>query len=165
MKYCYECGTGLVQRKLDGEGIIPYCESCGEYRFPIFSAAVSMIVQNCDKTKILLIQQYGKRDNILVAGYINKGESAEQAVVREIREEIGLDVISMKFNKSAYFEKSNTLMLNFSCIVNSESLSGLNTGEVDTAKWFTPDRAREEIKPGSLARCFLINYLDSNKTS
>ncbi len=160
MKYCYECGSKLTERTLENEGIILYCEKCGEYRFPIFSTAVSMIVENPDKTKILLIQQYGRKNNILVAGYVNKGENAENAVMREVMEETGLKVVDMHFNKSEYFEKTNTLMLNYACTVENESLAHLNTGEVDKAQWFTHERARENIKPQSLAEKFLLHYLD-----
>ena len=137
MKYCYECGNKLINKELENEGIIPYCEKCGEYRFPIFSTAVSMIVENQDKTKMLLIQQYGKKNNVLVAGYINKGENAEAAVIREVMEETGLKVKTLHFNKSEYFKNTNTLMLNYSCTVESESLEHLNTVEVDEAQWFT----------------------------
>lgn len=161
MKYCYECGTKLVPKELDGEGIVPYCSGCGEYRFPIFSAAVSMIVQNPDRSKILLIQQYGTGNNVLVAGYINKGECAEEAVVREVKEEIGLDVQSVDYNKSEYFAKSNTLMLNFACTVDSESLDGVSQKEVDKAQWFTPEQARQEVMPNSLAQRFLYNFLNA----
>ena len=70
MKYCMACGTKLVAKYLDGEGEIPYCETCGEFRFPVFNTAVSMIVMNEDKTKIVLIKQYGRPHYILVAGYI-----------------------------------------------------------------------------------------------
>ena len=118
-----------------------------------------MIVENPDKTKILLIQQYGRKNNILVAGYVNKGENAENAVVREVMEETGLKVVDMSFNKSEYFEKTNTLMLNYSCRVENESLAHLNTGEVDKAQWFTHEQACENIKPDSLAKKFLFHYL------
>ena len=159
MKYCYECGEKLTERELENEGIVPYCEKCREYRFPIFSTAVSMIVENIDKTKILLIQQYGRKNNILVAGYVNKGENAENAVMREVMEETGLKVVDMSFNKSEYFEKTNTLMLNYSCRVEDESLAHLNKGEVDKAQWFTHEQACENIKPDSLAKKFLFHYL------
>jgi len=159
MKYCYECGERLTERELENEGIVQYCEKCGEYRFPIFSTAVSMIVENPDKTKILLIQQYGRKNNILVAGYVNKGENAESAVVREVMEETGLKVSDMSFNKSEYFAKTNTLMLNYSCRVESESLENLNTAEVDRAQWFTHEQACQNIKPESLAQKFLLHYL------
>ena len=161
MKYCYECGEKLTERELENEGIVPYCEKCREYRFPIFSTAVSMIVENQDKTKILLIQQYGKKNNVLVAGYINKGENAEAAVIREVMEETGLKVKTLHFNKSEYFKNTNTLMLNYSCTVESESLEHLNTVEVDEAQWFTHEQAVENIKKNSLAERFLLNYLNN----
>ena len=159
MKYCYECGNKLINKELENEGIIPYCEKCGEYRFPIFSTAVSMIVENQDKTKILLIQQYGSKDNILVAGYISKGESAEQAVIREVKEETGLDITELSYNKSEYFPKTNTLMINFVCTAADDDLSGVDSAEVDKAAWFSRSEAAEKIRPGSLAKKFLMNYL------
>lgn len=162
MKYCVECGTRLEERPLEGEGIIPYCPKCNEFRFPIYSCAVSMEILNPDKNKVLLIKQYGRDFNILVAGYINKGESAENAVKREVMEEIGLDVSNIKFNKSKYFEPSNTLMVNFSCVADTEDLSHM-TNEVDSAKWYSFDEAKEEIKQGSLAHEFLLNFLNCAK--
>ena len=108
MKHCYECGTKLTERFLEGEGMVPYCETCRSFRFPVFNTAVIMIIFNPAKDKILLIQQYGRPVNILVAGYVNKGESAEDAVIREVMEEVGLQVVDYTFNKSEYFEKSNS---------------------------------------------------------
>ena len=159
MKHCYECGAKLTEKHLEGEGMIPYCESCQRFRFPIFNTAVIMIVFNRTKDKILLIQQYGRDRYILVAGYVNKGESAENAVAREVMEEVGLKVIDYKFNKSEYYEKSNTLMLNFVCVAESEDLSHM-TDEVDKARWFTIEEAKENIFHGSLAEKFLHAALD-----
>lgn len=84
--YCPACGSKLSERPLDGEGFVPYCEQCDAYRFPQYNVAVSMIVRDSATGRILLIQQYGRPFYILVAGYVNRGERAEDAVVREIRE-------------------------------------------------------------------------------
>lgn len=134
MRYCYECGAELEGKLLDGEGIVPYCNKCGCFRFPVFSSAVSMVVHEPCENKILLIQQYGRKDNILVAGYINKGECAEEAAVRELREETGLEAVSLSYNRSEYFAKSNTLMINFVCKTKGNDLSHLNRREVDRAQ-------------------------------
>ncbi|MEE1313929.1 MAG: NUDIX domain-containing protein [Lachnospiraceae bacterium] len=159
MKYCVECGNKLILRKLDGEGMIPFCTACAQYRFPIFNTACSMVVLNPDKDKILLIQQYGREFYILVAGYVNKGECAEETVCREVKEEMGLHVMECGFNKSKYYAKSNTLMLNFYCVVDSEDLSGM-TNEVDRADWFCFEEAKEQIRDGSLAEEFLLEFLN-----
>ena len=158
MKHCMECGTKLVTKYLENEGNIYYCTSCKADRFPVFNTAVSMIVLNSKKDKILLIKQYGGSDYILVAGYVNKGEDAENTVIREVKEELGLDVIELKYNKSRYFERSNTLMLNFSCVVSDESLENM-TQEVDEAMWFDFEGAKDNIKKDSLAQHFLLDYL------
>lgn len=161
MNYCVECGTKLEIREDGAEGMVPYCPRCEQFKFPIFNTAVSMIVHNPDRDKILLIKQYGKGAYVLVAGYINKGEGAECAVVREVKEETGLEIQQLFFNRSCYFEPSNTLMLNFTCTASTESLAGL-TDEVDEAAWFTLAEARQNIKPDSLAQFFLNSYLDGD---
>ncbi|MEG1066780.1 MAG: NUDIX domain-containing protein [Erysipelotrichaceae bacterium] len=157
MKYCIECGTKLIDKELANEGIIPYCTKCNEYRFPIYSAAISCVIMNKTKDKLLLIQQYNRKANILVAGYINKGESCEEALKREIKEEINCNVIDYEFNKTSYYEKSNTLMINFSVVIDEKDLK-LNE-EVDEAAWFTFEEAKKEIRPNSLAEHFLLNFL------
>lgn len=99
-KHCFECGTALIEKELEEEGIVPYCPKCQQYRFPMYNVAVSMIVMDEETGKILLIQQYGKPSYILVAGYVNRGEAEEHAVVREVREETGLEVEHLRFNRT-----------------------------------------------------------------
>ena len=158
-KFCRECGTKLVPKELENEGIVPYCPNCGQYRFPQYNVAVSMIVVNEEKDEILLIQQYGRPSYILVAGYVGRGESLEDAVVREVKEETGMTVSHMKFNRTQFFEKSDTLMCNFTAFVKDSSALHTNY-EVDRYSWFTRDGARENIRPNSLAEYFLVSYLD-----
>ena len=162
MEYCMECGTKLKDKFLKNEGMVPFCEKCNAYRFPVFSAAVSMEVLSPGEDKVLLIKQYGKDRYILVAGYINKGESAEQTVAREVREEIGLSVSRIHFEKSEYFAPSNTLMFNFSCVADSEDLSGVSEEEIDYCRWFSLEEAVRAIAQGSLAGKFLTNFLEKH---
>ncbi|ALP36308.1 NTP pyrophosphohydrolase [Paenibacillus sp. IHB B 3084] len=158
MKYCYECGTKLMVKECEGEGPIPYCNTCQVFRFPIFSTAISTAVINRQRDKVLLIQQYNIKDFILLAGYVNKGESAEQTLVREVMEEVGLQVDEYKYMRSEYFERTHTLMLNFVSIVNDDKLDVLSA-EVDQARWFTLDEAKQVILKNSLAETFLLNII------
>ena len=52
----------------------PFCASCGEYRFPMYNVAVSMVVVNDENGQLLLVKQYGKDFFRLVAGYVNRTE-------------------------------------------------------------------------------------------
>lgn len=161
MKYCSACGTKLIEKVKEHEGPFPYCPDCNDYRFPVFNTAVSMIVLNPDKTKILMIQQYGNPFNILVAGYVDKGECLEEALKREINEEIGNQVISYAYNHSEYFEKSNTVICNFVCIIDKEDLSNVSDWEVDHAQWFEIKDVLNEVKPNSLAKRFIEHYFQN----
>lgn len=156
MSYCIKCGRKLVDRYLENEGVIPYCENCKEYRFKMYNVAISMIVI-APSNKILLIKQYHKNDYILVAGYVNYSESIESALKRELKEETDLELVSYKFNKSQYYEPSNTLMVNFICYVSDDNVH--NNYEIDSYQWFYPDDALNNIKPNSLAKQFLAYYL------
>lgn len=158
MEYCMQCGTKLrpVYHETE-ECDIPYCDTCKDYRFPVFNTAVSMIVTNEDGSNILLIRQYGRPTYILVAGYVTCGEDVEDTVVREVKEEMGLTVTDMRFNHSHYFKPSNTLMLNFTVRVKGETSPNW---EIDDWSWFTVKEARENIRKGSLAEAFLLGYLD-----
>ena len=158
MNYCMQCGTRLEMRMHPQEETeVAYCPSCEAFRHPVYNTAVSMVVQNASRDRILLIQQYGRPSYILVAGYVNRGEDAEDAAVREVREEMGLKVTAVRFNHSHFFAPSNTLMLNFTAEVESEEVH-VNT-EVDSYAWFSKDEARQQILQGSLAQAFLEGAL------
>ena len=160
MNYCMQCGTKLHLKDHKDEGPVPFCDSCGEYRHPVFNTAVSMIVTNEEHSRVILIRQYGRPHYILVAGYVNKGADAEAAAVRELKEELGLEAQIVSFNRSRYFAPSNTLMLNFTVTVREKEAHP--NWEVDSWRWFTLEEARENIKPGSLASAFLCGWLDGH---
>ena len=155
MNYCMQCGTKLEMRMHPQEETeVAYCPTCEAFRHPIYNTAVSMVVQNQSKDRFLLIQQYGRPSYILVAGYMNRGEDAEDAVRKEVMEETGL---------TDFFEPSNTLMLNFSCTVRDMDVH--NNEEVDRWQWFTEEGALENIRPNSLAEQFLKHYLENRGRS
>lgn len=159
-RFCARCGTAFEKRELEGEGTVQFCPRCGEYHFPVFNTACSMIVVDPREKKILLIKQYHRDHYVLVAGYVNRGEDAEQTVAREIKEETSLVAGKISFNRSKYFERSNTLMLNWTVEIEDASALRPNS-EVDSYQWFTFEEARRNVKDCSLAQWFLNSYLDS----
>ena len=94
----------------------------------------------------------------MVAGYVNKGEDAETAALREIREELGVEAADIRFNRTHYFGPSNTLMINFRILLDSEEIHP--NEEIDSWQWFSLEEARERVRPNSLARDFLEGMLD-----
>ena len=153
MTYCPECEHPLEKKFLKDEGDIPYCSQCNRFRFPVFNTAISATLFNESHAKILLIKQYKMTEYILLAGYVSQGKNDEATVAREIDEELGLKVKSLTFNATKYYERSNSLMINFAVTV-----SGAVTPnqEIDDWDWFSIKDAKKAIKYGSLAESFLL---------
>lgn len=163
--YCSECGEKLVLVVHKSEGLVPFCKKCGEYRFPRFATAVSMVVTNRAKDKILLAKHNGQDDFILIAGYIKKGETAEKAVTREFKEETKLNVVKYKYMSSRYHEPRNVLMLNFLIIAENGDVVA-DPDEIEECCWFTFDEALEKVRKQSVAELFLkaaITEIKNNK--
>ena len=161
-RFCRMCGTALELRETEHEGMVPFCPLCEEFRFPQYNTAVSMIVVNEETDEILLIKQYGKPFYVLVAGYVGRGEELEEAVVREVKEETGMTVHRIRFNRTRFFKATDTLMCNFTAFVRDDSELNVNY-EIDSYSWFSKEDARRNIKPSSLAEFFLYSYLDSEE--
>ena len=85
---------------------------------------------------------------------MNRTEELEHAVAREIKEETGMNVSSIKFNRTSFYEPSNVLMCNFTAFVENDSDFCPNE-EIDDYSWFTYEEARKYIREKSLAEYFL----------
>lgn len=144
-------------RPCEGEpNLIPFCPSCGEYRFEQFNVAIITAIFNQDHTKLFMMRQYGRDKFNFLAGYVNKGESAEEALKREMMEEMGMTLVSYKMLFTSYFDKSNTLLIAFESVVYNESLSGMNEKEVDEARWFSSyNEAYDAVIKGAVAEKLL----------
>ena len=156
--YCRECGEKTTLRFCENEGLIPYCEKCQSYMFPQFPIAVSMVVTNRAQDKILLARHVNDEDFILFAGYIKKGENAEKTIPREIKEELGLNVVKSKYMSSRYHAPKEILMLNFIVVVEDQPIK-LAVSEIAEARWCTPEEALSLIRKGTTAEFFLTNAI------
>ena len=159
-KFCRECGTKLVPKELENEGVVPYCPECGQFRFPQYNVAVSMIVVNEEKDEILLIKQYGRPTYILVAGYVTQGESLEDAVRREIREEASIEVKDIRYFGSQTWPFPSNIMIGFRAEYASGELKP-DGEEVVESGWFDRDNLLEISRPGSIARRMLDEWVST----
>ncbi len=160
--FCTECGEKLTLMFASGEGLVPYCKNCNQYRFAQFATAVSMVVTNRAKDKILLARHVGQEDFILFAGYVKKGETAEKTVTREFKEETKLNAVKYKYMSSRYHEPKNVLMLNF-IVVAEDGEPVLDAKELEEVRWFAFEDALEAIRKDSVAEAFLKSAVNEIK--
>lgn len=156
--YCPQCGEKLVPKVCGDEGEMPYCNSC---KRPFFSFSYPCVICLCidsESSEIALIKQgYVSENYVNVAGYVKRGETPENTAVREVKEEIGLDALSVSYAGSWYHAKSDNLMLGFVCKVKKGEL--VLSSEVDEADWFPLEKTRELLRRDSIGMSLLEKYL------
>ncbi len=149
--YCPHCGTHLSKREIGDEGRIPYCEKCQIPLWDMFTTSIIAAVVNEYQEVALLRQNYvSATKHVCVAGIMKIGESAEETVIREIKEEIGLDVKELQYIKSYPYEKKEMLMLGYKAVV--EKSEFVLSGEVDAVEWVKFENALDLLPEGSIAR-------------
>ena len=148
--YCPHCGIKLTKKEIGDEGLIPYCESCRLPLWDMFTTCIICAVVNEYEEIALLRQNYiSSTSYVCVSGIMKLGESAEETVCREVKEEIGLDVETLQFIQSYPYEKKEMLMLGFLATVKKTDFH--ISGEVDSVEWFPLSTADEKLRPGSIA--------------
>lgn len=148
--YCPHCGEKLIQKEIGDEGLIPYCDSCQVPLWDMFTTSVICAVVNEQREVALIRQDYVSTANfVCVAGIMKLGESAEDAAIREIKEEIGQDVQQLTFIKTYPYEKKEMLMVGFKALVKKADLT--LSREVDSAQWFPFEQALGKLREGSIA--------------
>ncbi len=148
--YCPHCGNKLIKKEIGDEGMIPFCESCNVPLWDMFTTSIITAVVNEYGEIALLRQNYVSTANyVCVAGIMKLGESAEETVVREVKEEIGQDVERLEFIKSYPYEKKEMLMLGYKATVKKHDFK--TSGEVDSVEWFKLEDAPSKLREGGIA--------------
>jgi NAD+ diphosphatase len=151
--FCGSCGSRNGDSPVE---LARLCPACGRLEYPRISPAVIVIITN-DKDEALLA--HNKKFNTgmysLIAGFNEAGENLEATVVREIREEVNLEVRDIRYIASQPWPFPNSLMLGFSAH-HARGIIKPDGEEIMDAQWFPRDRLPELPGKGSVSR-YLIN--------
>ncbi len=133
-KFCGKCGT-RTQQKSDERAII--CPDCNTIVYPKISPAI--IVAIVCNNKILLARGINFTGNwySLIAGYVDVGESLEEALTREVKEEVGLDIKNIRYYKSQPWSLSGSMMIGFIAEADETQPISIDEKEIAEAAWFT----------------------------
>jgi len=161
-KCCPECGSLLSLRDLGDDRDVPWCDKCSKPWFPVFPVATISLVYDDFNNVLLLRQGYiSHKFCNLVSGYIQTGETAEQCAVREIREEVGLEVDKLTPVVTNWFERKQMLMVGFFAhVAHDEPRLSM---EVDDAFWCPASEVLSSLNdnPGSASRTLALEFLKS----
>jgi NAD+ diphosphatase len=144
---CSVCGhrTEIIE-----SGASRRCASCGALHFPRTDPAVIMLVID-DQDRCLLGHNSARAEGWFstLAGFVEPGESPEQAVAREVREEAGVDVTDVTYAGSQPWPFPSSLMLGFFARATSVDIV-VDGEEITEARWFSRQELAEGVRSGSL---------------
>ena len=159
-RFCGRCGAESVPRA--GEWAM-VCHGCHAQSYPRISPCIIVLVHKGDE--ILLVQHHrhgGKSSiNTVIAGFIEPGESAEEAVHREVMEETGIQVRNVRYCMSQSWPFPHSLMLGF----HAEYVGGelvLEEKELRAGGWFSVQRLPEIPPAFTISRQLIDKYILSN---
>lgn len=134
-RFCGRCGKPTEQAR--GERAMR-CSSCGLLSFPRLSPAVIMVVHREHEVLLAHGRAFPTPIYSALAGFVEPGESLEDAVRREVREEVGVEVGDLRYYGSQPWPFPNSLMLGFY----AEWAGGdivIDPNEIVDAQWFHID--------------------------
>lgn len=146
-RYCGVCGAPNQPSRA---GHVMRCTraGCGTEAFPRLDPAIIVLVTDTDGERALLGRQasWPQGRYSTIAGFVEPGESLEDAVIREVEEETGVHVGDVEYVASQPWPFPSSLMLGFRAIARTHEIT-LRDGELEDARWFT----RADIAAGHLA--------------
>jgi len=158
-RFCGRCGHPT--ERAPGERALR-CPDDGVLAYPRLSPAVIMLIERDDGRALL--GRSGRWDTPMystLAGFVEPGETLEEAVQREVREEVGLEVGQVEYFGSQPWPFPNSLMVGF----NARWLGGdiqVDGEEIVDAQWFTPDKLPEIPPKLSIARSLIDTWSSRN---
>jgi NAD+ diphosphatase len=149
-RHCGRCGAGTA---VEQAGHRRRCPNCGLLHFPRTDPAVTMLVQSGDRA--LLSRRHGAPAHrwSALAGFVEPGETPEEAVVREAREETGVDVETVEYLVSQPWPFPSALMIGFWAFVDptSDAAPRPQPGELVDARWFERAELAAALDEGAIA--------------
>jgi len=136
-RHCGVCGAPNLPARA---GHVMRCSraGCGTETFPRLDPAIIVLVTDATGERALLGRQAswpaGRYSTI--AGFVEPGESLEDAVAREVEEETGVQVAEVRYDSSQPWPFPSSLMLGFHAVARTLEIT-LRDGELEDARWFT----------------------------
>ena len=146
-RFCGACGGALEEHPTE---VARKCAACGRLEYPSLAPAVIVRVE---KTGQILLAQHVQRIPDLwtcLAGYVELGESLEDCVRREVKEEVGIEVDDVRYVGSQHWPYPNQMMIGFRAQWKSGELK-LQPEELSAARWFDPADLPKIPPQGSMA--------------
>lgn len=155
-QHCGVCG-GRTEYKTIGNDRAFLCTSCGHMVWPRVSNAIIVAVVKEDKILLAHNKGFAKDRYSVLAGFVEMGETLEDAVRREIFEETGVQVKNIRYFGSQAWPFPNSYMLAFTADYDGGEIR-VDEEEIEDARWFSKEEARELYRNSASISSRLIEW-------
>jgi len=138
--FCGLCGSA-ARPEAAGNSRVCVNDACGREIFPRVDPAIIVLVEHGDRCLLGRQANWPEDRYSTIAGFVEPGESLEDAVRREVYEETNIRVGKVTYHSSQPWPFPSSLMLGFTAQATSSDIE-LNDGELEDARWFTRDDLR-----------------------
>ncbi|MEE2657992.1 MAG: NAD(+) diphosphatase [Candidatus Latescibacterota bacterium] len=153
--FCGRCGTATVRRETDRAR---QCPDCGLLSFPKVSPAIITLIHRGSEFLLARNARFPAGRYSIIAGFVEPGETLEEAVVRETREEVGMEVRDVKYFGSQPWPFPHSLMVGFTATWASGDIR-IDEEEIVDAGWFTHDNLPDLPDRVSISRWIIDSFL------
>ena len=161
-KFCSHCGHAT---EIDSKEYAMVCPTCGYHQYPRVQHCVITIISKGDD-ELLLAKSAHNKSNMygLIAGFVEVGETLEEAVQREAFEEVGVKLKNIRYMSSQPWPFPSNLMIAFHAEYDSGDIQ-LQLEEISDAQFFKFDQLPEIPFKGSIAHSMIMQVIESRKAS
>jgi NAD+ diphosphatase len=147
-QYCGLCGSATASAEA---GHLRVCASarCATHHFPRTDPAVIVLVTDGDRCLLGRKAEWEPGRYSTIAGFVEPGESLEDAVYREVWEETGVRVEEARYHSSQPWPFPSSLMIGFTATAASQKIQ-VDEDELESAEWFTRARIHAGVEAGTL---------------
>lgn len=135
-RHCPKCGAAFINDK-DETALL--CPECSFKLYPRIEPCVIVLIRRGDEILLAMDKKRGTKFYSCIAGFMELGESAIQAAMREVKEEVGIEIKNIKAVGSQSWPFPDQLMLAFTAEWKSGDLV-LQESEIADARWFKADQ-------------------------
>lgn len=132
-RFCSRCGGPTISGRA---GHLRRCLDCGNAGFPRLDPAIIVLVHDGERALLGRQASWAPGRYSTIAGFVEPGESVEDAVRRELREEAGVEALDLSYHSSQPWPFPSSLMLGFIATADATP-PVLHDGELEDARWFT----------------------------
>jgi NAD+ diphosphatase len=154
-KFCGRCGTPTEARTAE---LALTCPECGHTSFPPVSPAVIMSVARGDAILLGRAPHFPGAMYSTLAGFVEPGETLEEAVKREVFEEVGIRVGAIDYVASQPWPFPHSMMIGFSTEYRSGEIR-IDDHELEDARWFNAEDLPALPRKGTIARHLIDKFL------